>query len=90
MRKPLYNMVFAVLIATPFLALGSFVNSVTPLHATVPNASIHSAIPKDLKVVDTAHAAMGHLEQARWLQLTPLTAGQSTAKVVHAVRTWSL
>ncbi|WP_414039596.1 hypothetical protein ACJU26_10475 [Acidithiobacillus sp. M4-SHS-6] len=81
MKKSLTNTVVTLLIATPFLALGSFVHAVTPLHGGMPEARTHSAVKTEFAAVHEVRQTVAHLESAKWLQLQ---------KKHPSIRTWSL
>ncbi|MBN2679008.1 hypothetical protein HHS34_005895 [Acidithiobacillus montserratensis] len=81
MKKSLTHMLVAFLIATPFLALGSFVHAVTPLHGGGASVQAHAAGKPDFAAVLDARQTVAHLESAKWLQLR---------KTHSAIRTWSL
>ncbi len=93
MKKSISNIFFTVLIATPFLALGSLVHAVTPLNtAPSPSMVTHPVMEHGLHSVSAARQVMGHLETANWLQLpVELTAtGTLIHKSQQVIRTWSL
>jgi hypothetical protein len=82
MKKSLSNMVFVLLLATPFMALGSLVHAVAPLHNQLTQGSLpHPIVHSEYQAVRVMGKTAAHLESAGWLQLHP-----DKLKV----RTWSL
>ncbi|MFA5732303.1 MAG: hypothetical protein WCY91_09055 [Acidithiobacillus sp.] len=92
MKKPIYNALLTMLIAAPFVALGSFVNTVTPVASPTPTASAQPVLQSGLQAVSAAGQVMGHVEQAQWLKLTPASPeeGKPVGEAVGVVQVWSV
>ena len=90
MKKPIYNTLLTMLIAAPFVALGSFVNTVTPVASSSHTASAQPVLQSGLQAVSAARQAVGHVEHAEWLKLTPASPekGKPVDEIVSMVRTW--
>ena len=72
MKKPIYSALLVALIAAPFIALGGFVQEVTPLDsATTPPA--RPAGTSGLRMMGEVQWMAGHVERADWLLPTPET-----------------
>ncbi|MCL5052051.1 MAG: hypothetical protein M1346_02275 [Gammaproteobacteria bacterium] len=90
MKKPIYNTLLTMLIAAPFVALGSFVNTVTPVASPTHTASAQPVL-HGLQAVNAAGQAVGQVEQAQWLKLTPASPeGKPVGEVVSVVQIWSV
>ena len=92
MKKPIYNALLTMLIAAPFVALGSFVNTVTPVASSTPTASAQPVLQSGLQAVSAAGQVMGHVEQAQWLKLTPASPEEAkpVGEAVGVVQIWSV
>ena len=92
MKKPIYNTLLTMLIAAPFVALGSFVNTVTPVASPTHSASAQPVLQSGLQAISAAGQVVGHVEQAQWLKLTPASPEEGTpvGETAGVVRTWSV
>lgn len=93
MKKPIYSVLLVALIAAPFIALGGFVQEVTPLGSTTA-APARPMVSSGQRVLGEAQLVMGHVEQANWLLLTPEESNHPSSSAPHhqavSVAVWSL
>ena len=92
MKRPLYNTLLTMLIAAPFVALESFVNTVTPVASPTHAASTQPVLHSGLQAVSAVGQAVGHVEQAQWLKLTPASPEEvkPAGEAADVVQIWSV
>ncbi|MHB8115544.1 MAG: hypothetical protein ACYDC7_04635 [Acidithiobacillus ferrivorans] len=82
MKKPIYSALLVALIAAPFIALGGFVQEVTPLDSTTA-APARPMVTSGQRAVGEAQLVMAHVEQANWLLLTPEASNHPSSSAPH-------